>query len=144
MSHTKQLHRPGCWRAFLLTAVCLQLPLASLHAQKAAPKPEPKYDLQTETQIKGTVEELKVPDKAKENMHVILKSTDASIDITLCPKSYLDDMGISLAKGDEIALLASKIKDDAGEVVLARELKKGNDTLILRDAKGNPVWNWRR
>jgi hypothetical protein len=28
-------------------------------------------------------------------------------------------------------------------MVLAREVVKGTDTLVLRDQKGNPVWNWK-
>jgi hypothetical protein len=51
-------------------------------------------------------------------------------------------MGVSFAKGDEIALTGSKWKTGDAEMVLAREVVKGTDTLILRDEKGNPVWNW--
>jgi hypothetical protein len=53
-------------------------------------------------------------------------------------------MGVSFAKGDEIALTGSKVKQDAADLVLAREVVKGSDTLVLRDDKGNPVWAWRR
>jgi hypothetical protein len=28
--------------------------------------------------------------------------------------------------------------------ILAREVVKGTDTLVLRDDKGNPVWTWHR
>jgi hypothetical protein len=50
-------------------------------------------------------------------------------------------MGISFTKGDEIAVMGSKVKQEALEVILARELVKGNDTLVFRDGKGNPVWD---
>ena len=53
-------------------------------------------------------------------------------------------MGVSFAKGDEIALTGSKVKQDTADLVLAREVVKGSDTLVLRDDKGNPVWTWRR
>jgi hypothetical protein len=29
------------------------------------------------------------------------------------------------------------------DMILARELVKGTDTLLLGDDKGNPVWDWR-
>jgi hypothetical protein len=29
-------------------------------------------------------------------------------------------------------------------MILAREVVKGNDTLVLRDDKGKPVWNWHK
>jgi hypothetical protein len=53
-------------------------------------------------------------------------------------------MGVGFSKGDEIAVTGSKVKQDGADLVLAREVVKGNDTLVLRDDKGNPVWNWQR
>jgi hypothetical protein len=87
---------------------------------------------------------LKFPEKGKEkeSTHLILKSADTTIDVTLCPKSYLDEMAITFSKGDEISLTASKVKDENEEIVLVREVIRGTDTLVLRDNKGDPVWNW--
>jgi hypothetical protein len=117
------------------------LPL--LFAQKPSPPPAPKYDLQTEVKLKGIVQEIKPAENAKDNIHLMLKSTDETIDISLCPKSFLDDMGTSFAKGDEISLTGSKVKLETASLVLAREVVKGNDKLLLRDEKGSPVWNWK-
>jgi hypothetical protein len=106
----------------------------------------PKYDLATEAKMKGTVEELKLPDKGseKEGARLTLKTTDATINVYLCPKSFLDDMGSTLAKGDEVNLTGSKVKQDGTDLILAREVVKGTDTLVLRDDKGKPVWNWHK
>jgi hypothetical protein len=52
-------------------------------------------------------------------------------------------MGISFSKGDEIAITGSKVKQEGAEVILAREMIRGTDTLMFRDNKGNPVWNER-
>jgi len=51
--------------------------------------------------------------------------------------------GISFGKGDEIAVTGSKVKQEASDVILARELVRGTDTLLLRDEKGKPVWDSR-
>jgi len=128
-------------RAFVLSATLSCLPL--LFAQKPSPPPAPKYDLQTEVKLKGIVQEIKPAENAKDNIHLMLKSTDETIDISLCPKSFLDDMGTSFAKGDEISLTGSKVKLETASLVLAREVVKGNDKLLLRDEKGSPVWNWK-
>jgi hypothetical protein len=53
-------------------------------------------------------------------------------------------MSMAFAKGDEITLTGSKVKQGETELVLAREVMKGNDTFVLRDEKGGPVWNWHR
>jgi hypothetical protein len=126
--------------AFFVAVLCF----GPLSAQKNSATP-PKYDLQSETKLKGTVEELKQPPKGgdKEVTHLLLKSGADTIDVYLCPASYLEDMGVTFKKGDEIALTGSKVKQDASELVLAREVVKGTDALVLRDDKGVPVWSWR-
>jgi hypothetical protein len=110
----------------------------------AAAQAGPKYDPSTEAKFKGTIEDLTVPAKndKKAIEHLTVKTDSETLDIYLCPKPYIDDMGVSFAKGDEIALTGSKWKTGDAEMVLAREVVKGTDTLILRDEKGNPVWNW--
>src|SRR6267143_6862278 len=87
--------------AVFLASLCL----APAIAQKRPEPPSPKYDLHTETKMKLTVEELKLPPKGseKEVAHLLGKSGADSVDVYLCPKSFLDDMGVSFEKGDEIA-----------------------------------------
>ncbi len=128
----------GVLSALTLTLVCLPFAAAQANA--------PKYDLATETKMKGTVQELKLPEKGseKEAAHLMLKSGDTTIDVYLCPKSFLEDMGSNLAKGDEVALTGSKIKQGDTDLLLAREVVKGADTLVLRDDKGKPIWNWHK
>lgn len=126
-----------------LTAFLTLLLVASLVAQKT-PKPSPpKYDLHTEAKIKGTIEEVKLPPKGseKEIVHLLVKSGTDSVDVYLCPKSFFDDMGMDFSKGDEITLTVSKVKQGEAELLLAREVVKGNNTFVLRDAKGDPVWS---
>lgn len=133
----------GFWKPIFPTVAFLcTLPLV---AQKADTN-SPKYDVHTESKMKGTVEEVRLPPKGseKEVAHLLLKSGADTADVYLCPKSFLDDMGVSFSKGDEIALTGSKVKQGEGELILAREVVKGTDTLVLRDDKGNPVWSWHR
>ena len=118
--------------------LCSRLSAAQTHP--------PKYDPATETKMKGVVEEVRLPPKGQEKdaAHLLIKNGDDMIDIYLCPKSFLDDMGVTFSKGDAIAVTGSKIKQDGADLILAREVVKGQDTLVLRDDKGNPVWNWGR
>ena len=110
-------------------------------AQKQQPI-KPKYDISTETKMKGTIEDIKLPPKenGKEIAHLLLKTGTDTADVYLCPASFLDDMGVSFSKGDEINLTGSKIKQGDADLILAREVVRGTDTLVLRDSKGNPVW----
>lgn len=113
----------------------------SPHTTQAAPK----YDRQTETKTKGTVDEIKLLNLGprKDFVQLVLKTGDDKLLVYVCPKPFQDEMGITFTKGDQITLTGSKVKEEAIDVILARELVKGSDTLLFRDDKGNPVWDWR-
>jgi hypothetical protein len=102
----------------------------------------PKYDPATETKIKGAVEELKfMPSSGgKPAAYLTLKSGAGPVQVFLCPKSFFDDMGASFKPGDEIEVTGSKVKQDSGDLILAREVVKGDDTLTLRFKDGKPAW----
>jgi hypothetical protein len=134
----------GFWRPFLPAfALLCTVPLLAQKNQQTNP---PKYDVHTETKMKGTVEEVKLPPKGseKEVAHLLVKTGADTADVYLCPASFLDDMGVSFSKGDEIAFTGSKVKQGEADLILAREVVKGTDTLVLRDDKGKPVWSGRR
>ena len=130
-----------CIPLFLL---CVVIPALT---QKTEQKDSgsPKYDLHTETKTKGVVDEINlVPfGTRKDFSELIIKSGDDKVHIYVCPKPFQEEMGISFSKGDEIAVTGSKVKQDTSDVILARELVKGTDTLMFRDDKGNPVWDSR-
>jgi hypothetical protein len=116
-------------------------------SQKAQPGDRglPKYDLQTEMKTKGVVDEINVLTwgTRKDFTELIIKIGDDKLHIYVCPKPFQEEMGISFSKGDEIAVTGSKVKQETSDVILARQLVKGADTLLFRDDKGNPAWDWR-
>jgi hypothetical protein len=105
----------------------------------------PKYDLQTEMKTKGVVEEVNVltVGSRKDFTELVLKSGADKLHIYVCPKPFQDEMGINFTKGDEVAVTGSKVKQDTSDIILAREMVKGTDTLMFRDGKGKPVWDER-
>jgi hypothetical protein len=137
MSHSCSRNRKS-----IALAIALLSPLA-LFAQRTPEGILPKYDLSTEITVKGTVEEVKLPLKGheKEIAYLLVKTGTDTVNVYLCPESFLDEMGVSFSKGDEVAITGSKVKQDANDLILAREVVKDTDTLVLRDGKGKPVWN---
>ncbi|HET6177380.1 MAG TPA: hypothetical protein VFE61_10635 [Candidatus Sulfotelmatobacter sp.] len=134
-------------KLYLRVALCILAGVAPGIAQKtpAADTGAPKYDKQTELKTKGIVEEINVLSLGtrKDYTELILKSGEDKLHIYVCPKPFQDEMGISFAKGDEIAVTGSKVKQETSDVILAREMVKGSDTLMFRDDKGKPVWDER-
>ena len=113
------------------------------------PQPEdsnlPKYDVHAEVKTKGEIDEvnLRSVGTRKDFTELIIKNGDEKIHIYVCPKPFEEEMGIGFSKGDQIAVTGSKVKHEGAEVILARELVKGEDTLLFRDSKGAPVWDAR-
>ena len=115
-------------------------------SQKPQPQDNlPKYDLLTEMKTKGVIEEvnqLSVGTR-KDFTELILKNGEDKVHIYVCPQPFQTEMGISFTKGDQIAVTGSKVKQEAVEIILAREMVRGTDTLMFRDGKGKPVWDWK-
>lgn len=103
----------------------------------------PKYDIHTEMKTKGVIEEVNLlpVGTRKDFTELIITSGEAKVHIYVCPKPFQEEMGINFSKGDQIAITGSKVKQNTAEVILARELVKGTDTLMFRDDKGSPVWD---
>jgi hypothetical protein len=105
-----------------------------------------RYDPATEVILTGTVEEAKEMDcsecpRGTKGTHITLKTSNQSYDVHLGPTSYLADQKFSVAKNDQLEVTGSKVKQGDAEVILARQVKKGDQTITLRDAQGIPAWS---
>src|SRR5215470_18780492 len=124
------------------------LPLAAitLVATSAFSQAPPKYDTATEVTVKGTVGELKLvpPTGGKPIAYLITKTgpdkEKDSVQIFLCPKSFLDQMGIVFKSDEAIEVKGSKVKQGGADLILAREMVKGGETLTFRFPDGKPAW----
>jgi hypothetical protein len=106
----------------------------------------PKYDRATETTLKGTVGELKLvpPTGAKALAYLVTKTgpdkDKDAVQVFLCPKSFLDELGIAFKADESIQITGSKVKQDGTDLILAREIVKGGETLTFRFEDGKPAW----
>lgn len=65
--------------------------------------------------------------------------------IHLGPAWYIENQDTEVKVGDKVTVTGSKVEIGGETVVIARELKKGDETLMLRDEAGNPYWaGWRK
>jgi len=112
-------------------------------AQRGPGKGTPKYDPSTEVAVKGTVLEVSehTSPMGWPGTHLTVKTSDGTLDVHLGPASYLAEKKFSFSKGDGIEVTGSKIKFDGGNALLAREVKKGDHTLALRNKEGIPLWS---
>jgi len=126
----------------IYTKNVLKIATITFLAASAFAQASPKYDSATESKLKGVVEQLKlVPPTGKKSLaYLEIKSGEGTVQIFLCPKSFLDDMGVNFKAGEEIQVTGSKVTQDGADLILAREVDKGGDTLTLRFKDGKPAW----
>jgi hypothetical protein len=78
-------------------------------------------------------------------IHVTLKTEKETISIHLGPEWYLENQNLKVVVGDKIELTASRVEFEGKPALIAVVVKKGNDSLELRDEAGFPRWSgWRR
>jgi hypothetical protein len=101
------------------------------------------YNPATETTLIGTVDRIDTlpsPGRGGGGLHLILAAPAGPIEVHVGPASFVSSKNVAFAKGDAVTVVGSKVTMAGQEVVIAREIKKGDQVLTLRDAKGFPLW----
>jgi hypothetical protein len=127
----------------LLMAPLIALSAAVLLAAAAtaqAPPGRPEYDPKAEVTVRGEVVEIHESSTAMDHpgLHLILKTEEETVEIHACPVRFLREFEFAIAKGDALAVTGSRPK--GSRVIVAREITKGQLSLILRDKTGAPNW----
>lgn len=91
------------------------------------------YSVAAETAVKGTVKELKPG--PNQGMHVMLKTSDATLELALGPSWCQTEKKYVLAKGDQIDVIGARSTVEGREVVLVRS----SPGPISRNCSGNWV-----
>lgn len=133
------------------------LSLGVLNPSTVCAQEGPGYDPKSEATFKGTVTDVKggrsalywfsrihtfglghmrAPDK-----QLLLKSDTETLEIQLGPSSFLADQKVEISEGDTLEVIGSRVTIGESQVVLAREMRKGDDTWKLRGAAGQPLWS---
>ncbi len=73
-------------------------------------------------------------------LHLTVKIDSDTVDVFLGPVDFLKDLEITFAKDDKLEIIGSKVKFGGAHIVLARQVRRDETTLYLRDAKGKPHW----
>ena len=106
------------------------------------------YNPQTVETITGEVVSVDkiTPNKGMAyGVHLTVKTDQEMISVHLGPGWYIDNQDVQIAPHDKIEVKGSLITFAGKPAIIAAEVKKGDEVLVLRDARGFPVWSgWRR
>jgi hypothetical protein len=121
----------------------------------------PMYDPKAEVTLTGTVEAVEnvmppgchgcpsgCPDCAGSGgVHLTLKTETETetetVEVHLGPSWFLKEKGITVAKGDAVSIVGSRVTLNETPALLARQVTKGDKTWTLRDTSGRPLWSGR-
>jgi hypothetical protein len=68
----------------------------------------------------------------------MLKTETETVEVHTCPLRFMKDLEFPIEKGDILVVTGSR--PGGTGIVLAREITKGQTSLIVRDKTGAPVW----
>jgi len=106
------------------------------------------YDPKTVETISGEVTSVDRITPAKGmsgGVHMNVKTDKETISVHLGPSWYLENQDVKIAAKDKVEVKGSRITFGGKPVIIAAEVKKGDEVLKLRDDAGFPVWiAWRR
>ncbi len=106
------------------------------------------YNPATVETVSGTVETVNkvTPMKGMHSgIHIVVKTDKESIDVHLGPEWYIERLDTKIEKGDKVEVKGSRVTISGKSAMIAAEVKKGDNTLVLRDSAGIPAWaGWRR
>jgi hypothetical protein len=132
------------WVLTLTLAALVVLPARAQHQGRHMGMAGHHYDTSAEVTLKGTVTEVKEVEcdmcGSAMGTHLVLKTDTESIEVMLGPTAFLKKHDFAIAKEDAIEVTGAKIKMGDQDELLAREVKKGEKTLTLRDKMGRPMW----
>jgi hypothetical protein len=75
--------------------------------------------------------------------HLKLTAPSGPIEVHVGPSSFVASKNVTFTKGDTLKVLGSKVAMAGQEVVIAREITKGDQVLTLRVTarRGCPTWS---
>ena len=109
------------------------------------------YNPNTETTVKGMVEQVETAylpggglghqaqGKYSGPLYLNVKADSGMLKVVLGPSWFVESKGFRFAKDDQIEVTGSKFHDE--HTIIAREVKKGDQVLVLRNAQGIPEWS---
>lgn len=106
------------------------------------------YDPKTVDTVKAqvvSVDRFTPSQRMSYGVHAMVRTAEETIPVHLGPGWYIENQELRLAPGDEIEVRGSRVTFEGKPALIAAEVKKGDDVLVLRDESGFPAWSgWRR
>lgn len=101
------------------------------------------FDPQTVTTIRGTVVDtggLGAALGLSGMIEIRVRTEQETLPVQLAPREYLDTQNTKVEQDDRVEVTGSRIIADNRPMIIAMEVRKGDQVLKLRDKQGHPLW----
>lgn len=106
------------------------------------------FDQKTMETIVGqvvTVEKITPTKDMSYGVHLLVKTDKETVSVHLGPGWFLENQDVKIEPKDTVEVKGSRVTLQGKPAIIAAEVKKGDETLHLRDEGGFPAWSgWRR
>ncbi|MBI4794877.1 MAG: DNA-binding protein [Deltaproteobacteria bacterium] len=99
------------------------------------------YDPKTVETVSGEVTQVQTMGRRTRGVHLQVKTDKETLLVVLGPAQYLEQQKMTFAVGDKVEIKGSRIQHPQQAMLVAGEVKKGDQVLKLRDDQGKPLWS---
>jgi len=129
---------------FMLPSIAQEASVALNDDGQTEKTPSHFYNVDREITLEGQVENLKFESRYENKGHFLIliireKTSGELMEVETAPAWFFT---IDIHKGENIRLIGSltEVQQNGKKVVMAREIRMNNRTIILRDRRGFPAW----
>ncbi|VXD24673.1 conserved exported hypothetical protein [Planktothrix serta PCC 8927] len=103
----------------------------------------PMYDPNRAETVQGTILEIQPGNRGNQmphGMYLLMKTNTETLGLHVAPVWYLDQQNFQIQPNDTVEVTGTRIDGGGQPDLIVGEIKKGNQTLQLRDENGFPRW----
>ena len=93
--------------------------------------------------VTGVIQDVQIEESCMGDRDVLqlkVMSNDGEVLVNVAPTVFVTHKKFNFAIGDKVAVTGVVYVVDGQKTMVAGQLKKGEETLVLRDGNGNPAW----
>ncbi len=138
--------------AVLIALISLQCAAQTGGSREQGSMADPFYNTASEVTVSGTVDDVQqmtgkgsagqtwTCPRGWTGTHLMLRTDVGILPVHVGPSAYLAAKNFTIAKGDKLTILGSKVQYQRSDVLVAKRIAKGNEVLTLRNSAGFPMW----
>ena len=121
--------------AILLLLMILAVPVGGRKARESLATGEQTFSGTVEVVSQHTCEICKCVE-----VSATMQTATETLEVRLGPKAFLAERDFYLSHGDSIEVTGVRFNERVTEVILANEVRKAGEKLVLRGKFGKPAW----